>query len=44
MDYAVAEPELLAEAIAETAAAPARFRDVEADGAARAAKLISALI
>jgi predicted glycosyltransferase len=44
MDYAAADAERLAEAIAETAATPARFRNVEADGAARAAKLISELI
>ena len=44
MDYGASSPELLASAIAEAAAAPACFRDVEADGAARAARLISTLI
>jgi hypothetical protein len=44
MDYAASEPDLLAQAIADTAASPASFRDVEADGAARAARLISSLI
>jgi pimeloyl-ACP methyl ester carboxylesterase/predicted glycosyltransferase len=44
MDYATTDPDLLAAAITETAGRPATYRDVETDGAARAARLIAELV
>jgi len=44
MDYRNAEPELIAEAIAEELDRPIRYRDVETDGAAKAAQLIGELL
>ena len=44
MDYATTDPDLLAVAIVESIGQPANYRDVELDGAARAAQLIADLI
>jgi predicted glycosyltransferase len=44
MDYATSAPEVIAEAIAAEIDRPVRSRQVEADGAARAAALIAPLI
>ena len=48
MDYETATPETIAEAIAEAIsqqiARPVTYRDVETDGAARAAALIAELL
>ena len=44
MDYATTDPDLLAAAIVESIGQPANYRDVELDGAARAAQLIADLI
>jgi pimeloyl-ACP methyl ester carboxylesterase len=44
MDYATATPDLIAETMLGTLGAPVSFRPVEADGAARAARLLSELI
>jgi len=44
MDYASTDPDLLASVIAATIGQPVRYRDVETDGAARAAALIAELI
>ena len=44
MDYATTDPDLLASAIVETVGRPAMYRDVETDGAARAARLIADLV
>jgi len=44
MDYAEAEPETLAEAIAAEIARPVSYRPVETDGAARAAACLAELI
>jgi hypothetical protein len=44
MDYASATPERIAEALLEVLAAPARFREVEADGAARAARMLAEML
>jgi pimeloyl-ACP methyl ester carboxylesterase/predicted glycosyltransferase len=44
MDYAVTDPEALAAAIVREAGAPATYRAVELDGAARAAALVAELI
>ncbi|MDR2986921.1 MAG: alpha/beta fold hydrolase [Nocardiopsaceae bacterium] len=41
MDYATTDPDLIAARIAELAGKPVSYCDVEADGAARAAKLIA---
>jgi hypothetical protein len=44
MDYAITDPDLIAAHIAELAGKPVSYRDVETDGAARAAQLIAELI
>jgi UDP:flavonoid glycosyltransferase YjiC (YdhE family) len=44
MDYASATPERIADALLEVLAAPARFREVEADGAARAARMLAEML
>jgi predicted glycosyltransferase len=44
MDYATTDPDLLAAAIVEHIGRPTTCRDVETDGAARAARLIAELI
>jgi pimeloyl-ACP methyl ester carboxylesterase/predicted glycosyltransferase len=44
MDYATTDPDLIAAHIAELAGQPVSYRDVETDGAARAAQLIAELI
>jgi predicted glycosyltransferase len=44
MDYANTDPALLAAAIVETIGRPVDSRDVETDGAARAAQLIAELL
>jgi pimeloyl-ACP methyl ester carboxylesterase/predicted glycosyltransferase len=44
MDYARATPEVIAAAMLEELGARARFRPVEADGAARAARMIAELL
>jgi predicted glycosyltransferase len=44
LDYHRTDPEALAHAMAETMARPVRYRDVETDGARRAARLIAPLL
>ena len=44
MDYATTDPDLLAAAITEAIGRPVAYRDVETDGAARAAQLIAELV
>jgi hypothetical protein len=44
MDYATSDPELIAARIAELIGKPVDYRDVETDGAARAARLIAEMI
>jgi hypothetical protein len=44
MDYATTDPDLIAAQITELAGKPVSYRDVETDGAARAAQLIAELI
>jgi pimeloyl-ACP methyl ester carboxylesterase/predicted glycosyltransferase len=44
MDYGATDPDQLASAIAGTAGQPVTYRDVESDGAARAAELIAELV
>ena len=44
MDYATATPEFIARAMLEELGRPAGFRPVEADGAARAARMIADLL
>ena len=44
MDYASATPEVIAAAMLEESGARAGFRPVEADGAARAARMIAELL
>ncbi|MGE0853260.1 MAG: alpha/beta fold hydrolase [Hyphomicrobiaceae bacterium] len=44
MDYATATPEAIAEAMLSVVAAPTRFKPVESDGAARAARMLADLI
>jgi pimeloyl-ACP methyl ester carboxylesterase/predicted glycosyltransferase len=44
MDYATTDPDLLAEAIAESVGRQTTYVDVETDGAARAAQLIAELV
>jgi hypothetical protein len=44
MDYATTDPDLLAARIGELAGEPVSYRDVETDGAARAAQLITELL
>jgi hypothetical protein len=44
MDYGATDPNLLAEAICDTIGRPVAYRDVETDGAARAAQLIAELV
>jgi pimeloyl-ACP methyl ester carboxylesterase/predicted glycosyltransferase len=44
MDYASTDPDLLATRIAEVAGKPVDYRDVETDGATRAAQLIAELL
>jgi hypothetical protein len=44
MDYATTDPDLIAARITELAGKPVSYRDVETDGAARAAQLIAELL
>ena len=44
MDYASTDPDELAAAIVDSIGQPATYRDVETDGAARAAQLIAELV
>jgi pimeloyl-ACP methyl ester carboxylesterase/predicted glycosyltransferase len=44
MDYATADADAIARAMIETLGTPARFRPVEADGAARAARMLAELL
>ncbi|HEY2764700.1 MAG TPA: alpha/beta fold hydrolase [Pseudonocardiaceae bacterium] len=44
MDYASTDPDFIADRITELAGKPVSYRDVETDGAARAAQLIAELI
>lgn len=44
MDYATATPDMIAEAMVAALGAPTRFKPVQADGAARAARLLADLI
>jgi UDP:flavonoid glycosyltransferase YjiC (YdhE family) len=44
MDYAVTDPEVMAGAIAAEIGQPVAYRDVETDGAERAAKMIAELV
>ena len=44
MDYAATDPDLMAAQITELSGQPVSYRDVETDGAARAAQLIAELI
>jgi hypothetical protein len=44
MDFEVATPETIAEAIAEEIGQPVDYRPVERDGASRAASLIAELL
>jgi len=44
MDYAEADPETLAHAVAEGLKHPVVYRDVDTDGARRAADLIAPLL
>jgi hypothetical protein len=44
MDYAEADPEVLAHAVAEGLKRPVAYRDVETGGARRAAELIAPLL
>jgi pimeloyl-ACP methyl ester carboxylesterase/predicted glycosyltransferase len=44
LDYATSDPDLVAARIGELAGKPVSYRDVETDGAARAAQLIAELI
>jgi pimeloyl-ACP methyl ester carboxylesterase/predicted glycosyltransferase len=44
LDYATTDPDLIAARIAELAGKPVDYRDVETDGAARAAQLIAELV
>jgi ribosome biogenesis SPOUT family RNA methylase Rps3 len=44
MNYATTDPDLIAAKITELAGKPVGYRDVETDGAARAARLIAELI
>jgi hypothetical protein len=44
MDYATTDPDLIATRIAELAGKPVDYRDVETDGATRAAQLIAELL
>ena len=44
MDYATTDPDLLAAAITEDIGRSVPYRDVETDGAARAAQLIAELV
>ena len=44
MEFATSTPDVIAEAMVAALQAPARFKPVEADGAARAARLLAELI
>jgi UDP:flavonoid glycosyltransferase YjiC (YdhE family) len=44
MDYATADADAIARAMIEALGTPARFRPVEADGAARAARMLAELL
>ncbi len=44
MDYATADPDAIARAMIETLRTPVRFRPVEGDGAARAARMLAELL
>lgn len=44
MDFTTTDPDRLAEAIVGTIGRPVRYRDVESDGALRAARMIAALV
>lgn len=43
MEFATSSPEMIADAMVDTLSSPTRFRPVEADGAARAARMLSDL-
>ena len=44
MDYATTDPDALADAIVRTIGTPVTYRDVETDGARRAAAMIAELV
>ena len=44
MEFATSTPEMIAEAMVAALRAPAKFKPVEADGAARAARMLAELI
>jgi hypothetical protein len=44
MEYVTTDPDLLAAAIVDNIGSPVSYRDVETDGAARAAELIAELV
>ena len=44
MDYATTDPDLLVAAIVDNIGSPVTYREVETDGAARAAELIAELV
>jgi pimeloyl-ACP methyl ester carboxylesterase/predicted glycosyltransferase len=44
LDFATSDPDLVAEAVVETVGQQVEYRDVETDGAARAAQLIAELV
>jgi predicted glycosyltransferase len=44
MEFASSTPDMIADAMVETLKAPARFKPVEADGAARAARMVAELL
>lgn len=44
MDFATSTPEIIADAMVDTLSLPTQFRPVEADGAARAARMLADLI
>jgi hypothetical protein len=44
MEFATSTPDMIADAMVAALRAPAKFRPVEADGAARAARMLADLI
>jgi UDP-N-acetylglucosamine:LPS N-acetylglucosamine transferase len=44
MEFATSTPEMIADAMIDVLKAPAKFRPVEADGAARAARMLADLL
>jgi len=44
MEFATSTPDMIADAMVDALRAPARFKPVEADGAARAARMLAALL